>query len=1552
MRSHLSLLFLISCCFIVRSSSQCVANATDFGNDVSLAFESVQSCDEIEIIVGEIFFASSAMEGRGKRMKLSPNSTMEFSSLRSAITFQQFHSIDVDRIHCVGFDGLSMVFEDCENALVRNGNFDLFGGIISTYSNLTVQSCFFTNQALKRSIDSSYHQLTIIDSIFTDNQYRAIEYRKGYFIDSFRVINCNFRNNRHNFEGGVIYSDGSVFVQNSIFFNSYAHSSGGTISAINTTIEASTFTGGTAEFGWGGAIYSTFVKVSDSNLEFNTAQQGGAIYAEFVESKNTTYFGNIGRLGDGGGIHLVSYNDVPPPPSSFEGDTFNSNQAIQNGGGIYSELAISVRKSTFILNSSGNQGAAITIVDFKSDFTFEDSRCFKNVADGWGGGCIYLSSIGPMAHIRRSTFDSNKGYAGGAIRSSASSVNVTDCEFESNSAETFGGSFYSSESQCHLSNVTFSNSNAQEGGAIYVRAFPSVFVPDEWMAKDLVIRDCSAAFSGGGVKLLGLHTTSIFQNTTIFNCAAFNGAGIYASDSSGLELSDFKLYSNAAQRSGGSILIDNTNLTLIRGEIGTSNSIEGGGVYAIGRTEFTTIVNVIETAIRDSSALVQGGGIFLDGYFSSINLTKSQMVNCTAPIHGGGIYSKATVDSFVLFDSGFKNNAAFLYGGFFSTSGKIQSLDLHKVDLENNTSGSGGSIYSSSLIDSLSIRNSTIRKNSAEGRGGGLFLSRAKNIVMQDTIISQNSAAGIGGGIIVSTFDEFTVENCNFFNNTAGQGGAIAYQSLNSLITVTASSFENNQGGGIYMIGSFNFSASSVLFSENESSQGGALYINSQGPGSKIFLREISMRSNTAVLNSGGGMHVEGRYSNITLNQLTVASNEAKSSGGGISLLVNAGTLFVSKCDFSSNRARDVDGGGLAALPNTFVDKLFLVDSTFFNNSAIRGGGVSLPIVSNNLFMNNANLIQNVGVEGGGLFISNSISDVSLRRSTFSRNYAMTNGGGMSLNLNGESRCSIDGCIVDQNFAALGGGAYVKRTASSKKRAALHLLSFSTSSFNRNAANSSGGGLFMDSSSTLSNCNFDNNKAPEGKGTFFASGTSTLENTRYLDDGIQLSDSSSLIYNGDTSFITCTEGKVPVNNGTNVYCQLKSPERLNPVPIIIGATIGGILLVLIIVIFAILYVRARRRKQNGFSMIDLSQINLGEAKSSLIDFDEFKHLKEIGSGAYGVVFKATWRDMDIAVKLIKNDNVTAEQLQEFLREVAIIKRLRPHPHVVLFLGITFPPHPLALATEFCEMGGLYNYLRENEVSDEQKMNFIVGIARGMLHLHHERVIHRDLAVRNILLNKFLEPKVSDFGLSREHQSEESAGVTKSTVGPLKWMPPEAYLHGQYSIKSDAWSFGVTCWEILVVEDPYDDMTNVEAAIAVTTKKLRLAIPSSCNKRLQEVITDCFEEDPNKRPDFAAILLHLGVEKSIEDPIEELPSEDGRPSSPRYPEFSGLVNQQQQSDVPETEVDIEMNEPIYPQLSHIIEGKDANQVMEKTEWNKVNEPSYPEFSQVFKDKNLM
>ncbi|PRP85354.1 putative leucine-rich repeat receptor-like protein kinase [Planoprotostelium fungivorum] len=290
----------------------------------------------------------------------------------------------------------------------------------------------------------------------------------------------------------------------------------------------------------------------------------------------------------------------------------------------------------------------------------------------------------------------------------------------------------------------------------------------------------------------------------------------------------------------------------------------------------------------------------------------------------------------------------------------------------------------------------------------------------------------------------------------------------------------------------------------------------------------------------------------------------------------------------------------------------------------------------------------------------------------------------------------------------------------------------------------------------------------------------------------------------------------------------------NNTGLIVGVVVGVACLIIISVVIAgFVYMRSRRSNsvwQNQLSMIDLKSINLGEAKSSITPFSEIRDMKEIGSGAFGIVYRAEWRSLDVAVKQIRAEHVTQAQLTDFMGEVALLQRLRPHPNVVLFMAVTFPPDPLSL-----------------------------------------------LAARNILLSRFLEAKVSDFGLSRETQTIDTAAQTQNNIGPLKWMAPEAMRDRVYSQATDVFSFGVTVWEILTEQDPWTNLSPMEAALKVITNGERLEIPDGIERWLDKLIRDCWEEVPAERPLFPQICERIANTTKV----EEFRSSEGEDAPTRY-----------------------------------------------------------------------
>ena len=124
------------------------------------------------------------------------------------------------------------------------------------------------------------------------------------------------------------------------------------------------------------------------------------------------------------------------------------------------------------------------------------------------------------------------------------------------------------------------------------------------------------------------------------------------------------------------------------------------------------------------------------------------------------------------------------------------------------------------------------------------------------------------------------------------------------------------------------------------------------------------------------------------------------------------------------------------------------------------------------------------------------------------------------------------------------------------------------------------------------------------------------------------------------------------------------------------------------------------------------------------------------------------------------------QLKEFQDEAEFLIRLPEHPNVVALIGVTAPPN-FWIVIEFLDNGSLYSLLHsEDKVEQQLQLSVILGMARGLAHLHKHNVIHRDFAARNILLGANYEAKISDFGLSRFGNADDE-NKTKSDVGPIK-----------------------------------------------------------------------------------------------------------------------------------------------------------------------------------------
>ncbi|KAL2326831.1 hypothetical protein Fmac_020258 [Flemingia macrophylla] len=347
------------------------------------------------------------------------------------------------------------------------------------------------------------------------------------------------------------------------------------------------------------------------------------------------------------------------------------------------------------------------------------------------------------------------------------------------------------------------------------------------------------------------------------------------------------------------------------------------------------------------------------------------------------------------------------------------------------------------------------------------------------------------------------------------------------------------------------------------------------------------------------------------------------------------------------------------------------------------------------------------------------------------------------------------------------------------------------------------------------------------------------------------------------------------------------------VGVVVAIVVAGA--IIIILVFGILWWKGflGRKRSTARELKDLelqtSLFTLRQIKAATNNFD---NANKIGEGGFGPVYKGILSDGTVvAVKQLST--MSRQGNREFINEIGLISALQ-HPCLVKLYGCCMEDDQQLLIYEYMENNSLARALFaksddpekcELKLNWETRQKICVGIARGLAYLHEEsrlKIVHRDIKATNVLLDKDLNPKISDFGLAKLND-EDKTHLSTRIAGTYGYIAPEYAMHGYLSDKADVYSFGIVALEIVsgmsnTISQPTEDCFSLLDWVHLLKEKDSLMefvdkrLGEDFNKKEAMVMINvallCTKVSPSHRPTMSSVVSMLKGRTPIQEVVSD------------------------------------------------------------------------------------
>jgi serine/threonine protein kinase len=284
--------------------------------------------------------------------------------------------------------------------------------------------------------------------------------------------------------------------------------------------------------------------------------------------------------------------------------------------------------------------------------------------------------------------------------------------------------------------------------------------------------------------------------------------------------------------------------------------------------------------------------------------------------------------------------------------------------------------------------------------------------------------------------------------------------------------------------------------------------------------------------------------------------------------------------------------------------------------------------------------------------------------------------------------------------------------------------------------------------------------------------------------------------------------------------------------------------------------------------------------------EHLRHLRDIGEGGYGTVAEVEWLGQKVAKKIFRGVDS-----RSFRVEANILAGLR-HPNIVQIFGVSTDrvqsSSSIVMEMMYGDLrhaiGALKgetstSYHREQSLELPVALDIMLQMAEAMQYLHTKKITHRDLKCANMLINPaqipeiaeagYMDVKLADFGTSKIVTATTTISPQTLDIGTRLWMAPEVWSQADkdstklkyYPLKSDVYSYAITCYEILSGRLPFEGV-RLSQLLEKVRAGLRPSLPNSLPTSLSSLIECCWDGDVRRRPSFSTISTQLRHLKGI------------------------------------------------------------------------------------------